>query len=138
MPSLRGSVRQAGVIPIKDGRICLVMSSSGKRWVIPKGCIEHGQPAGVTALQEAWEEAGLVGILKRQPVGSYVYEKADQTCHVTVFFMEVTEVTSSWPERTRRLRRWFSPERALERIEDEGLQQILWKVFSMEEVELSA
>src|SRR5262245_18842322 len=38
-------VRQADAIPVRAGRVCLVMSSNRKRWVIPKGCIEPGQSA---------------------------------------------------------------------------------------------
>jgi len=62
-------IRQAAAIPIRSGQICLVTSSSGKRWVIPKGMIEPGTTAGQIALQEAWEEAGLVGVLRPEPVG---------------------------------------------------------------------
>src|SRR5579871_5885346 len=103
MPS---AVRQAAVIPIRAGRVCLVLSRGGKRWVIPKGCIEQGQTAGETALQEAWEEAGLVGTIHPEPVGSYLYEKAGMLCHVLVFLMHVTEVAQDWPEGRWRLRRW--------------------------------
>ena len=42
-----------------------ITSRNGKRWVIPKGWIDPGQTAGETALQEAWEEAGLTGALER-------------------------------------------------------------------------
>jgi 8-oxo-dGTP pyrophosphatase MutT (NUDIX family) len=57
---------------LRSGKVCLVQSRSGKRWVIPKGCIERGQTALETALQEAWEEAGLMGVPKAEPVGSYL------------------------------------------------------------------
>ena len=60
---------------MRAGQVCLVTSSSGKRWVVPKGCMEPGKTAGELALQEAWEEAGLVGVLQPEPVGSYLYEK---------------------------------------------------------------
>src|SRR5215470_3644504 len=89
-------LRQAGALPIKAGKVCLITSSNGKRWLIPKGIIEPGQTAGETALQEAWEEAGLVGVLQPQPVGSYLYEKYGGTCHVTVFVMQVTQVAAEW------------------------------------------
>src|SRR5262249_19062195 len=75
MASVSDVIRQAAAIPLKAGQICLVTSSSGKRWVIPKGIIDPGKTAGEIALQEAWEEAGLVGVLQPQPVGSYRYEK---------------------------------------------------------------
>src|SRR3954468_13407728 len=98
MPSGSNWIRQAAAIPVRNGKLCLVTSSNGKRWVIPKGVIDPGQTAGETALQESWEEAGLVGVLEREPVGSYVYEKWERQCHVVVFVLRVTEVVDNWPE----------------------------------------
>ena len=118
-------VRQAAALPILDGELCLVTSSSGRRWVIPKGMIEPGQTAGETALQEAWEEAGLAGALHGEPVGSYLYEKFGTLHHVTVFLMQVTEVHVEWPENARRQRGWFSPAEAAARLEEEGLRDII-------------
>ena len=120
-----GAIRQAAAIPVHDGKLCLVTSSSGKRWVIPKGCIEPGTTAGEMALQEAWEEAGLVGVLQNEPAGSYLYEKLGSRYHVTVFFLRVTEVAESWPEMSLRQRAWLKPAQALARLDDPGLQAIL-------------
>jgi 8-oxo-dGTP pyrophosphatase MutT (NUDIX family) len=125
MPTTATEVRQAAAIPIKDGHVCLVTSRSGKRWVIPKGCLETGKSAGEIALQEAWEEAGLVGVLKSEPVGSYLYEKFDVKHFVTVFLMLVTESTEEWPEHAFRERIWLTPRQALTRIEDNGLNAII-------------
>jgi 8-oxo-dGTP pyrophosphatase MutT (NUDIX family) len=119
------AIRQAGAIPVRKGRICLVSSRSGKRWVIPKGCMEPGKSTGETALQEAWEEAGLTGILDGQPVGSYVYEKFGSQHHVTVFVMRVTEEAEEFPERTQRERTWHTPAQALEQVDDQGLKEVL-------------
>jgi 8-oxo-dGTP pyrophosphatase MutT (NUDIX family) len=118
-------IPQAAAIPIKDGRIGLVTSSSGKRWVIPKGLIDEGKTAGETALQEAWEEAGLVGLLDGEPVGTYLYAKYGGTCRVTVFLMQVTEVADDWPERSLRERRWVHPAEALRLLDDEGLRLVI-------------
>jgi 8-oxo-dGTP pyrophosphatase MutT (NUDIX family) len=118
-------IRQAGAIPLRNGRLCLITSRNGKRWVIPKGLIEPGQTAGETALQEAWEEAGLVGALDSEPVGSYLYDKYGGTCHVTVFLLRVADVAQEWPERDSRQRIWVSPTGALRRIDDPGLAQVL-------------
>jgi 8-oxo-dGTP pyrophosphatase MutT (NUDIX family) len=123
-------VLQAGVIAVRAGKICLVTSSNGKRWVIPKGLIEPGQTAGETALQEAWEEAGLTGVLQSEPLGSYVYEKWCGLCHVTVFLMQVSEEAELWPERDLRRRSWVSLAGALERLDDAGLCDILRLTFS--------
>ena len=124
-------VRQAAALPIRNGRVCLVTSSNGKRWVIPKGLIEPGQTAGETALQEAWEEAGLVGALRTEPIGSFIYEKWCGVCHVTVFALEVTEMKQEWPERTLRQRIWTTPAGAAERLDDAGLVDILCETFQL-------
>ena len=118
-------ILQAAAIPIKDGRVCLVTSSSGKRWVVPKGLIDEGKSAGEMALQEAWEEAGLVGMLDSEPVGTYLYAKYGGTCHVTVFLMQVAEVADDWPERSLRERRWVRPAEAIRLIDDEGLRLVI-------------
>src|SRR5437764_15025102 len=96
-------VEQAAAIALWKGRVCLVTSRSGKRWVVPKGCLESGKTADEIVLQEAWEEAGLVGEV-REPVGSYSYKKAGKRHAVTVFVMEVKKVVGKWPERERRSR----------------------------------
>jgi 8-oxo-dGTP pyrophosphatase MutT (NUDIX family) len=128
--STRMPVPQAAVIASQDGRVCLVLSRSGKRWVTPKGRIEAGQSAGETALQEAWEEAGILGLLERDPVGSYSYQKCGQSYHVTVFLMHVTGVADSWPEKHRRPRRWVRPRRALLDIEQPGLRRLMSLVLA--------
>jgi len=125
MAIVTDSIRQAAAIPVRKGRICLVSSRSGKRWVIPKGCLEPGKTTGEIALQEAWEEAGLTGVLDNQPVGSYVYEKFGSQHHVTVFLMQVTEEAEEFPERSFRERCWHTPAQALERVEDQGLREVL-------------
>jgi 8-oxo-dGTP pyrophosphatase MutT (NUDIX family) len=125
MQNPEGCIRQAAALPLRRGRVCLITSRNGKRWVIPKGWIDPGQTAGETALQEAWEEAGLTGALEREPIGAYIYEKEGQRYHVTVFVMKVTAVAQDWPERNFRERSWVSPVGFFERIEDAGLADIV-------------
>ena len=125
MPSTPLWIPQAAAIPVKADQVCLVTSSSGRRWVIPKGLIDPGKTAGEMALQEAWEEAGLVGVINPDPVGTYLYPKYGGTCHVTVFLMQVTEVADDWPERNLRERDWASPAQAIRCLEDEGLRKLV-------------
>ncbi|MCE9533689.1 MAG: NUDIX hydrolase [Planctomycetes bacterium] len=122
-------IRQAAAIPVYNGQICLVTSSSGRRWVIPKGVIEPGQTAGETALQEVWEEAGLTGVLHSEPVGTYLYEKYGGLCHVMVYLMNVADESEEWPERLSRQRVWLPIEEAAERIREPGLREILESIF---------
>jgi 8-oxo-dGTP pyrophosphatase MutT (NUDIX family) len=122
MPS---GILQAAAIPINDGQVCIITSRSGKRWVIPKGCLEPGKTVGDIAQQEAWEEAGVLGLLHPHPVGTYCYSKWGLAYHVTVFLMEVTRVENDWPERLLRRRSWLTPARVLDHISDPGLRQVL-------------
>jgi len=119
------SIPQAAAIPVRKGRLCLVTSRSGKRWIIPKGCMEPGKSTGEIALQEAWEEAGLTGVLDKHPVGSYVYEKLGAQHHVTVFLMRVTDECEEYPERSQRERAWLTPAQALDQVEEQGLKEVL-------------
>jgi 8-oxo-dGTP pyrophosphatase MutT (NUDIX family) len=125
MQTIDGCIRQAAALPLRRGRVCLITSRNGKRWVIPKGWIDPGQTAGETALTEAWEEAGLSGALEREPIGTYIYEKEGQRYHVTVFVLRVTEVAQDWPERSFRQRAWVSPTGFFERIQEADLAEIV-------------
>jgi 8-oxo-dGTP pyrophosphatase MutT (NUDIX family) len=141
----RKRVEQAAAIALRKGRVCLVTSRSGKRWVVPKGRLELGKTPDEIALQEAWEEAGLVGAVREDPLGSYCYRKAGRLHTVTVFLMDVSEaklqpskiflmdvseVVGKWPECRWRERLWLSPQKALRRLRDDGLRQLLLAAVS--------
>jgi 8-oxo-dGTP pyrophosphatase MutT (NUDIX family) len=66
-----GYVRQAAALPLRQGKVCIITSSNGKRWIIPKGLIDPGHTAGEAALQEAWEEAARqLSLRKARPAPS--------------------------------------------------------------------
>jgi len=124
-------MNQSGVIAIQNGRLCMVTSRSGRRWVFPKGQIEPGQTPGEAALIEAWEEAGLVGTLDPEPVGSYIYEKEGATFHVLLFQMRVSEVREVWPERGFREREWVTVFEAINRVDEPSLRELLRRRFDI-------
>jgi 8-oxo-dGTP pyrophosphatase MutT (NUDIX family) len=124
-------VSQSAAIPLFDGRVCLVTSRSGRRWVFPKGVIDPGHTPGEAALLEAWEEAGVVGSLDPEPIGNYVYEKVGAPHHVLVFRMRVIEARDDWPEREVRDRAWVTVEEAVERIDEPGLRELLRRTFGI-------
>ena len=122
-------VPQAGVIPVRDGLVCLVTSRSRKRrWVIPKGRIERGQTPPDAAVAEAWEEAGLVGTVRSVPIGSFRYTKFDRPHLVTVYVLDVSEVHDDWPEQSERAREWVPVEVAVGRVDEPGLRTLLLAV----------
>lgn len=121
-------MNQSAAIPLLDGRVCMVTSRSGRRWVFPKGQIDPGHTPAEAALIEAWEEAGLVGTLDPEPLGTYVYEKFDTPHRVLVFRMRVVEVHDDWPERDFRKREWLSVPEAVGRVGEPDLREILRRV----------
>ncbi|MBE0617967.1 MAG: NUDIX hydrolase [Proteobacteria bacterium] len=120
--------RQSGVISVRreDGRteVLLVTSRKGKRWVIPKGVVEPGLTPAASAAKEAWEEAGVRGTLRPEPLGTYRYWKWGGRCTVEVFLLEVESVAESWPEE-HRTRRWSSPAEAAEAVREPALQALI-------------
>ncbi|MGD2055590.1 MAG: NUDIX hydrolase [Gammaproteobacteria bacterium] len=120
--------RQSGVIPYRRRRgrleLLMVTSTSGKRWIIPKGVKElHLSPRN-SAVKEALEEAGVRGKVSRTAIGNYRYHKWGGICTVQVFVMQVSEVLRDWEEDFRQ-RQWFSHREALHRVEEKELQQII-------------
>jgi 8-oxo-dGTP pyrophosphatase MutT (NUDIX family) len=118
-------MRQAAAVPLRNGQVCLVSSRSGKRWVVPKGCLEPGKTAAEIALEEAWEEAGLLGLLAHDPIGTYLYEKDGFLCYVVVFLLTVTDAVDGYPEVGLRERVWLPVAQALPRLDDAGLRDII-------------
>jgi 8-oxo-dGTP pyrophosphatase MutT (NUDIX family) len=116
MPELYDRSRQAAVVALSGGKVCLVTSSSGRRWTLPKGTVELGHTEADTAGREAWEEAGLRGRVESHPVLRYSTEKWGQDRIVAVFRMHVTGVEANWPEHGYRTRRWFTPDDAMDHL----------------------
>lgn len=121
--------RQSGVIPwrMKDGvlEILLITNRPGTRWVIPKGIVEPDLSPAESAAKEAWEEAGIKGLLSTQPAGRYDYRKWGGTCRVEVFHMQVMEICDAWPEQDIRYREWLAPDTATGRIAEPELRDML-------------
>jgi 8-oxo-dGTP pyrophosphatase MutT (NUDIX family) len=114
-------------------QVLLVTSRDTGRWVLPKGWPMKGKKPHRAAEREAYEEAGLIGRMRKVPLGTYSYEKRLRTgstvpCEVTVFPLKVKHRRDRWPEMNERERRWFSPDEAAEVVAESGLQQILRRV----------
>jgi 8-oxo-dGTP pyrophosphatase MutT (NUDIX family) len=82
------------------------------------------------ARQEAYEEAGVAGHVRRTAIGTYTYDKRQKDgtlllCRVLVFAMEVAEKLDDWPERGERRRAWFGALEAAEKVDEEGLKSLI-------------
>jgi len=118
-------IRQAAVLAVRDRQICMVTSRNGRRWVIPKGRIEPNQSERDAAQAEAWEEAGIMGAVENEPLGSFVYLKNGNEHHVVVFPMRVAIEREKWPECHFRRREWVPVEEALKRITEPELRMLV-------------
>lgn len=118
-------VSQAAALPMQGHQICLVRSRRGKRWLLPKGKIAAGHTPQETALLEAWQEAGVVGVLEPEALGRYRYEKRARWYEVEVFVLQVTRVAETWPEQSWRSRWWLPPAEAIEQITEKELQELI-------------
>ena len=125
--------RQYAALPWRSApalEIMLVSSRETRRWVVPKGWPMKGRKPSEAAAVEAMEEAGLVGDIGGEAIGSYHYIKRKKNgaavlCRVDLFPLRVTRQRKSWPERDQRTTKWFSPEEAAELVAEPELQELI-------------
>jgi 8-oxo-dGTP pyrophosphatase MutT (NUDIX family) len=108
----------------------LVTSRETGRWIIPKGWPKKRKTPYASAAREALEEAGVVGKVGKDPIGSYSYKKrlkngAVVACDVQVFPLKVKRQQTSWPERGEREFQWFSPTGAARAVQEPVLRTII-------------
>jgi phosphohistidine phosphatase len=124
-----GSEPQAAVIAYRrvgaGVEICLIRRYDTRVWGIPKGLVDPGHTLEETALNEAWEEAGLMGRLVGPSVGTYDYEKWRTTFAVAVFLMEVHRAADEWLESKIRERKWVSLDDARALLNEHPIHPIL-------------
>ena len=122
--------KQSSVIPYRlvDGKpeILVIGSSKKKHWVVPKGVGDPGLTLQASAAKEAWEEAGVEGVVDDQALGVYGYEKWEATCEVKVYPMKVARLVpeAEWQE-SHRGREWVSPERAVNLLKQQQLKPMI-------------
>ena len=114
--------------------ILLITSRDTGRWIIPKGWPIDGLSGSETALQEAWEEAGVQDAdASEDPIGYYSYDKkldngSLQPVLTSVYRVRVTKTSDRFPEAHERKRSWVSPQVAAERVREPELRDLLLKL----------
>ena len=129
-----GQVQFAALCTRKNGKgedVLLITSRDTGRWIIPKGWPIDGLDGAETALQEAWEEAGVCKAkAEKDPVGNYTYDKVlkDGTALpvlTSVYRVRVSELADTYPEADQRERCWVSPKVAATRVDEPELRDLL-------------
>lgn len=120
---------QSGALPYRHSpsglQILLITSSSGKKWLVPKGHREPFLTPQDNAAKEAYEEAGVLGHISPRPIGHWSYEKDGLRRLIEVFPLNVLDVMKTWPEANRRLRQWLDPRRAARQVSDPQLAELI-------------
>jgi 8-oxo-dGTP pyrophosphatase MutT (NUDIX family) len=110
--------------------VMLVTSRSTGRWIIPKGWPMKRKAPHATAAREALEEAGVVGQIGEESIGSFSHRKLLKeghavVCEVQVFPLEVTHQRKTWPEKGKRRLQWLSPSKAARTVSEPVLGAII-------------
>jgi len=124
---------QYAALPWRLGReveILLVTSRDTRRWIIPKGWPMKGRSPHGAAAMEASEEAGLVGKIEKEKLGSFHYRKRLKNesvflCRVDVFPMRVTRQRKNWREMDQRVTQWFPCVTAAKQVVEPELKQLI-------------
>ena len=128
---------RSGVVPFRsDSRdrleFLLIQRHGHAWWSLPKGRPTPGQTLARSAAEEAYEEAGIRGVIGSAPLGSYQYRKTgrailgrSQRVELVLFALKVEIEVETWPERRIRQRRWFDQEQAPDFVAPGPLRDLL-------------
>lgn len=127
---------QIAALCLRDGEdgapeVLLVTSRGTGRWIIPKGWPSRKKDGPGTAMEEAWEEAGLRDAsVDSEPLGEYVGTKGhggglNEPTRVLVYALHGGDLAEEWPEAGQRRRRWVSVQEAMRLIAEPGLRDLL-------------
>jgi 8-oxo-dGTP pyrophosphatase MutT (NUDIX family) len=139
MFSARNSALQISALPCrtKNGslEVCLITSRGGGRWIVPKGWPEADLNHIEVAAQEAWEEAGLTGTVSPDLYASYAATKELEPgigipVRIDVYLLINPRQAKKFPELGQRRIKWLAIDKAAERVDEDGLKNVLLKLQS--------
>ncbi len=114
---------QSNALPYRlNGDTCEVLLVTSRRkgkWILPKGKIEPGETASQRAAAEAFEEAGVLGTVSKQPLNA---SATFDPSRAKIYALRVETELEQWPEMTSRKRAWFSLSEARSILQDEKLR----------------
>lgn len=113
--------------------VLLVTSRGRGRWILPKGWPMRGRSLAEAALQEAWEEAGVKGRVRKKAIGRYRYQNLlgddiGLPVEARVFLIEQIKLADDYPEAGQRERRWWPLAEAAKRVDDAELATLLREI----------
>lgn len=131
---VEADARQVAALPYKRTKKgafkFLIMTSRGtKRFIIPKGWPMKKLRDHDAAGREAFEEAGVLGKVSRQPLGVFLYwkrmKRTFKLIEVDLFPLRVTRQAKKWPEKGEREMAWLDAEDAILLLDEPRLKTLI-------------
>jgi 8-oxo-dGTP pyrophosphatase MutT (NUDIX family) len=105
---------------IKNGKVefLLVRTKDGKRRTFPKGHVKRRspEPPWCAAAREASEEAGVSGLIEKEPFAFYTYSKVENAKEDLVAAYLLSVKSEYEPDEPERAPQWFTPEQAMKKL----------------------
>ncbi|KAJ4729583.1 Nudix hydrolase [Melia azedarach] len=113
--------------------VLMVSSPNRSDLVFPKGGWENDETVVEAASREAFEEAGVKGILNENPLGVWEFwsksrpdlHSLEGGCRGYMFALKVTEELEIWPEQENRYRKWLNIKDAFQLCRYEWMREAL-------------
>jgi len=109
-------------------QVMLVSNRKGTRWILPKGQPEHWQLDVEVALDEAYEEAGIIGRVDDSIAKVIRYTSSTGDVDLHVFTMKIGHLIEHWPERFFRQREMVDTDIALLMVRKQALRLGIKKI----------
>ena len=118
----RNSDYQVGVFAYTgSGKVVLVTSRKGESWILPKGNRAKKRSDRLQAKREAFEEAGLQGVLNCK---HYDFNSFEKSKNLRIYTMRVKTILNDFPEKSERSRIVTTFDRAEKMVKQEYLEII--------------
>ena len=103
--------KEIGVIPYfeKNGVskfVIITTLGSKSRWIFPKGQPEPDMKDDEVAVNEAFEEAGVIGTIREKPV-KIKFDTGRDVIIYKLYPFKVSKICRNWPEKNRRTRKYL-------------------------------
>jgi|GEM_PF-1386537 len=101
----------------EDSIELLLVKTGGERWTFPKGSLVSREAPWRTAERKAFEEAGVMGEMRQEPLATYLHlKRARGELRVAVYPLLVKSTQK--PQEKGRKPTWFSPQEAESALAD--------------------
>lgn len=118
--------KQAGALCWWQKKIVLVSIDEGQHWSIPFDFIPDSEDSPQKIVEElAWQQAGVLGHAESKRAGEFLQSGGGKICKVEVFEIKASKFRDTWPRSGDISRALFTPEQAVEKVDEFGLRDII-------------